>query len=220
MTDVSCYTRMESEIDDIDFVECRDNRELLSKASIDMFDGFNIFKVQGSYANLVDAHKQPGLIQTIGLYLNTDCADTTDEQSAKFGHNMGKFHADAIASLERDFPGAPMIFITVDVYNFVSETYMSKDLTRLPVMKTCNGCSITNVRYGESDPAKVYYDEDQYATCVNIPFNTIKHYVSEEGGLDAFALAQLIQSCFRRQSCEDAHRHITGSCWMSPEEAG
>jgi hypothetical protein len=46
MTDVSCYTRMESEIDDIDFVECKDNRELLSKASIDMFDGFNISKVQ------------------------------------------------------------------------------------------------------------------------------------------------------------------------------
>ena len=111
MTDVSCYTRMESEIDDIDFVECRDKRELLSKADIDMFDGFNIFKVQGSYANLVDAHKQPGLIQTIGLYLNIDCADTTDEQSAKFGHNMGKFHADAIASLHRTSGNKGRVFL-------------------------------------------------------------------------------------------------------------
>ena len=95
-----------------------------------------------------------------------------------------------LASLERDFPDVPMVCITVGIYNFVAESYMCKDLTRLPVMKSCNGCTITNVRYGVTDPSTRCYDGQQFATCINIPFNTLRHYVSEDGELNIWELTR------------------------------
>ena len=124
---------------------------MLIQAGVDVYDGFNVLqKPKQSYINAVDDNIQPGLILTIGLYINTDSAEMTMEQSTRFGHNMGRFHAKAIASLECDFPNVPMIFITDTQYSFVAETYMCKDLTRLPVMITNRGCNITNVRYGDT----------------------------------------------------------------------
>ena len=133
---------------------------------------------------------QPGLILTIGLYINTDSSETTMEQSARFGHNMGRFHSKAIASLECDFPNVPMIFITDAKYSFVTETYMCKDLTRLPVMISNHGCNITNVRYGDNSSTR-YYDGPQFATCINIPFNTLRQYVDiVTGELDIWKLTR------------------------------
>ena len=122
MTDVTFYTRLRPGVDDIDFTESQENRRWLSEAGIDVYDGFNVLKnPKQSYINVVDDNMQPGLILTVGLYINTDSFETTMEQSARFGHNMGRFHARAIASLECDFPNVPMIFITDAKYSFVTE---------------------------------------------------------------------------------------------------
>ena len=177
MTDVTFYTRLRPGVDDIDFTESQKNRRWLSEAGIDVHDGFNVLKnPKQSYINVVDDNMQPGLILTIGMYISTNSAETTREQRGRFGNNMGRFHAKAIASLECDFPNVPMIFITDTQYSFVAETYMCKDLTRLPVMITNRGCNITNVRYGDNSSTR-YYDGPQFATCINIPFNTLRQYV-------------------------------------------
>ena len=191
MTDVTFYTRLRPGVDDIDFTESQENRRWLSEAGIDVHDGFNVFKkTKKSYINVVDDNMQPGLTLTIGLYIGTDSAETTMEQRRRFGNNMGRFHAKAIASLDKDFPNVPMIFITNTQYSFVAETYMCKDLTRLPVMITNRGCNITNVRYGDNSSTR-YYDGPQFATCINIPFNTLRQYVDVVNGeLDIWKLTR------------------------------
>ena len=191
MTDVTFYTRLRPGVDDIDFTESQENRRWLSEAGIDVHDGFNVLKnPKQSYINVVDDNMQPGLTLTIGLYIGTDSAETTMEQRRRFGNNMGRFHAKAIASLDKDFPNVPMIFITNTQYSFVAETYMCKDLTRLPVMITNRGCNITNVRYGDNSSTR-YYDGPQFATCINIPFNTLRQYVDVVNGeLDIWKLTR------------------------------
>ena len=191
MTDVTFYTRLRPGVDDIDFTESQENRRWLSEAGIDVHDGFNVFKkTKKSYINVVDDNMQPGLALAIGLYIGTDSAETTIEQRRRFGNNMGRFHAKAIASLECDFPNVPMIFITDTQYSFVAETYMCKDLTRLPMMITNRGCNITNVRYGDNSSTR-YYDGPQFATCINIPFNTLRQYVDVVNGeLDIWKLTR------------------------------
>ena len=183
MTDETFYTRLRPGVDDIDFTESQENRRWLSEAGIDVHDGFNVFeKHKKSYINVVDPddNMQPGLALAIGL----------SEQRRRFGNNMGRFHAKAIASLDKDFPKVPMIFITNTQYSFVAETYMCKDLTRLPVMITNRGCNITNVRYGDNSSTR-YYDGPQFATCINIPFNTLRQYVDVVNGeLDIWKLTR------------------------------
>ena len=104
---------------------------------------------------------------------------------------MAEFNGNAIKSMMEEFPGTPIVLITTGNYILVNESSVHfPHLTRLNVqMANGDGCKLTNVRYGESDPDRRFYNEDHFATCVNIDFNQMRNYVGVyDGTFDVWAI--------------------------------
>ena len=197
-TDLDYYALIEKDVDDIDYLECQETiktLEMVGNDKVKVNPGFNVFDLSTTYKKKIESVTQPGLIIAIGLNFNTNNGDTSVAQKKIYGGCMAEFNGNAIKSMMEEFPGTPIVLITTGNYVLVNESGVHfPHLTRLNVkMANGDGCKLTSVRYGESDPDMRFYNEDHSATCVSIDFNQMRNYVDVyDGTFDVWAITSVI----------------------------